>query len=339
MIENKVLSVSIAGYNVEPTLRETLEPFLRTGVLDKLDVMIVDDGSKDGTAKVAQEFVDKYPNTFRLIKKENGGWGSTVNSGIDHAYGKYFKQLDGDDYYRPENMAAFINCLENTDADMVITQYISYNDQTGEQMSFENCNPGCESGKVYQMSEVPSFTPFMHSLCVKTELLKKGNVKVTEKCFYTDTEFVLKAVNQVQTVMFYDEVIYCYRRAAAGQSMSLNGFEKHYLEQYKVIQVLLQYKKEHVKRKEIIAMYDQMLFGTCMWHYLVMLYIAPTRQHKKDLVEYDQMLKALAPDYYNRVDVGTIQKLRKVHFLGYRFAATYKKKKDNRFTADGRMLY
>lgn len=66
---NKVLSVSIAGYNVEATLRETLEPFLRTNVLDKLDIMIVDDGSKDNTAQVAQEFVDQYPDSFRLISK------------------------------------------------------------------------------------------------------------------------------------------------------------------------------------------------------------------------------------------------------------------------------
>ncbi len=336
---NKVLSVSIAGYNVEATLRETLEPFLHTNVLDKLDIMIVDDGSKDNTAQVAQEFVDKYPDSFRLISKKNGGWGSTVNSGIDNARGKYFKQLDGDDYYRPENMAGFIACLENTNADMVITPYISYNDQTGEQLSFEQCNPGCEQGKVYELAQIDSFMPFMHALCVRTDLLKDEKVKITENCFYTDTEFVLKALNQVHTVEFYDQVIYCYRRAAAGQSMSLVGFEKHHMEQYKVIQVLLQYKNEHVTRPEIKKLYDQLLYTTCLWHYLVMLYIKPTRQHKRELVDYDKMLKKMAPDYYERIDIGTVNKLRQFHFMGYTIAAIHKKKKDNRFTKDGRMLY
>lgn len=338
-MSSKILSVSIAGYNVESTLRETLEPFLKTNVMDKLDVMIVDDGSKDNTAKVAQEFVDKYPDTFRLISKENGGWGSTVNSGIDYAVGKYFKQLDGDDYYKPENMEKFITCLENTDADMVITPYMSYDDATGKQIEMENCNPGCEVNKIYQLKDINSFMPFMHALCVRTDLLKNGNVRITEKCFYTDTEFVLKAVNQVHTVLFFDEIIYCYRRATAGQSMSLNGFEKHHLEQYKVIQVLLQYKKDYVKRPEIVKMYDELLYNTCLWHYLVMLYIKPTMAHKKELVEYDKTLKALAPEYYNRIDIGSVQKLRQFHFMGYTLAAIHKKKKDNRFTKDGRMLY
>ena len=72
----KILSVSVAAYNVESTLRETLDAFVASGVLDDLDVMIVDDGSSDGTAKLAQEYVDRYPDTFRLISSR-----STLQSG------------------------------------------------------------------------------------------------------------------------------------------------------------------------------------------------------------------------------------------------------------------
>ena len=82
-MKNKVLSVSIAAYNVAGTLREALDPFLESGVLDALDIMIVNDGSKDNTVEIATEYVAKYPGTFRLIDKENGGWGSTVNIGIE----------------------------------------------------------------------------------------------------------------------------------------------------------------------------------------------------------------------------------------------------------------
>lgn len=335
----KILSISIACYNVEKTLRETLEPLTASGVLDALDVMIVDDGSRDKTAEIAMEYQNRFPDTFRLIQQVNGGWGATVNTGIRRARGKYFKQLDGDDYYKPENMRDFIACLTKTDADLVISPYLEYDEATGNVMNTINCNPGCEALKKLELSQVGGFAPFMHSLCIRTELLRKGGVSVTEHCFYTDTEFVLKACNQAHTVLFFDKVIYCYRRASSGQSMSLAGFEKHYMEQFKVIRVLLEYREKQVTRPEIRAMYDQLLYGTCVWQYLIMLYIRPTLKRRSQFMDYDAMLKKLAPDYYERIDLSIVKKLRKYHFFGFGIAARHKKKVDARFTKDGKMLY
>ena len=333
----KILSISVAAYNVASTLKETIDPFIESGVLDQLDIMIVDDGSKDDTAKIAQEYADNYPSSIRLISKENGGWGSTVNTGIRLAQGKYFRQVDGDDHYNAESMPAYIDALRNSDADMVITPYITYDDSTGEVFSHENCNPNCENGKVYQLADVEAFAPFMHSLAMKTSCIR-DTVSITEHCFYTDTEFVLKSCNQAHTVMFVDLEIYCYRRASVGQSMSLTGMEKHYAEQTKVIDVMLAYMETEVTRSEVRRIYDKLLLGTCCWQYLVLLYIKPTSQHKRDLMAYDAMLKDRAPGYYNQIGIGTIDKLRKTHFLGYAFAAWHKKKKDNRFTKDGRLI-
>ena len=319
-MSEKILSVSIAAYNVAPTLRECLDPFLHCNVLDKLDIMVVDDGSKDDTVKIAKEYANQYPDSIRVISKQNGGWGSTVNTGIANARGKYFRQLDGDDYYKPENMPAYIQALTDSDADMVIAPYIEYDEQTGKTLSEQNCNPGVETGKVYDLKDLDSFAPFMHSITVKTELLR-DRVKITEHCFYTDTEFVLKACNQVHTVEFFDKTIYCYRRASVGQSMSLGGMEKHYQDQTKVIEVLLDYMDSEVKRLEVRKLYDNLLCGTCCWQYLVMLYIQPTRQHKKDLVAYDKMLKKRAPDYYNGIHIKYLTRLRYLHFIGYSYYA------------------
>lgn len=251
----KVLSISIAAYNVESTLKECLDPFLKSTVLDELDIMIVDDGSGDHTTAIAQEYQELYPDTFRLIKKKNGGWGSTVNSGIKEARGVYFKQLDGDDYYEPEALNKFIQYLKSEPSDLVISPYITYDSETGKIITTEDCNPGCDLLKKYLIKDIPEFAPFMHSLSIKTKLLQKGGVKVTEHCFYTDTEFVLKACNQADSISFFDKPIYYYRRAAVGQSMSLSGFEKHYMEQYKVIEVSLDYLQKNVSRPEIATVY------------------------------------------------------------------------------------
>ena len=334
----KVLSISVAAYNVSATLRECLDPFLQCEVLDRLDIMIIDDGSKDCTPEIAREYAEKYPDSIRLIRKENGGWGSTVNTGIENASGKYFRQLDGDDYYKPENMNDYIAFLEESDADMVIAPYIEFMDGTGEIISQPDCNPGCEIGINFNMADIPSFAPFMHSIAIRSEPLKKG-LRVTEHCFYTDTEFVLKSCNVATIVSFFDKPIYCYRRASSGQSMSLSGLEKHYNDQSIVIEVLLDYLHNEVRRPEVRKIYDRLLQGTCYWQYMVFLYIKPTRKHKKDLVAYDKMLKEKMPEYHQSITLRTVEFLRKTNFFGYSFVAEYQKKKDKRFDADGRILY
>lgn len=333
----KILSVSVAAYNVAATLEEAIDPFIESGVLDFLDIIIVDDGSKDNTADLARTYEERFPNSIRVIQKENGGWGSTVNTGIQYAVGKYFKQLDGDDYYNPQNLPEYLEQLRNHNSDIVITPYITYDDQTKEIITTENCNPGCPIGEELHLKNVDAFGPFMHSFAIKSELLKNNRVTITEHCFYTDTEFVLKACNQAETVMFLDMPIYYYRRASSGQSMSLDGLEKHYMEQYKVIEVSLDYLHSSVKREEIKKIYDKLLFGTCFWQYLIMMYISTSHKHKVDLVRYDKMLKKKAPDYYQKISFPELDMLRKFHFLGYSYLAKQKKKRDNRFTEDGRL--
>ena len=338
MHTKKTLSISVAAYNVAKTLRECLDPFVASGVMESLDIMIVNDGSKDDTVKLAMEYVEKYPNSIRLINKENGGWGSTVNTGIQEAVGKFFRQLDGDDYYKPENMRDYIRFLDSTEAEMVLAPYIEFSDSTGEILAEPNCNPGCEIGKVYTIADVAGIAPFMHSMAIKTNLLKKA-VRITEHCFYTDTEYVLKGCNSVNTVTFFDKPIYCYRRASAGQSMSLCGLEKHYVDQIKVIEVMLDYLQNEVSRKEVHDIYDKLLFGTCWWLYLVMLYISPSPKHKKDLVAFDKMLKEKNPGYYDDITISIISVLRKTGVVGYAVGAYYQKKRDKRFDKEGRILY
>ena len=95
-IVEKTLSISIAAYNVEEFLKNTLDSLVAPEIMDDIEVLIIDDGYKDNTAAIVKEFVDKYPNSFKVISKPNGGYGSTINAAIDAANGQYFKTLDGD---------------------------------------------------------------------------------------------------------------------------------------------------------------------------------------------------------------------------------------------------
>ena len=110
-MSKKILTISIAAYNVSETIDECLSHFVNCKRLDDLEILIINDGSTDDTTEKVKKYTDKYPNSFILINKENGGWGSTLNKGMEVATGKYFRQLDGDDYYDEKNVDLLVDYL------------------------------------------------------------------------------------------------------------------------------------------------------------------------------------------------------------------------------------
>lgn len=318
----KVLSVSIAAYNIAATLREVLDPFLMDDVRDRVDVMIVDDGSKDDTAKIALEYQEKYPNTFRLISKPNGGWGSTLNTGMRAAMGKYFKQLDGDDYFSYENLSDFLDYLETTDSDVVHSPFVTYSDSNGAILNVLNDFSWKYYGdypkrQTLPLCECANVRPEMHNLTVKSSLVQQHNVTITEHCFYTDVEFSLKAFTVSKTISFYDRPIYYYRLAFSGQSMGLTGIRKHYRDNQKMLMGMLDYYQNALTEDWAKQMVFQRLVAVCDLMYRMYFALECNRTQKAELIEFDRILKQDYPDLYARVATRPIRLLRKTGFFGY----------------------
>ena len=330
----KILSVSIAAYNVQDTLAEALVPFTAEGISEYVDVMIVNDGSTDNTAAIASEYVNQYPDTFRLISKANGGWGSTLNVGVQEAKGKYFKQLDGDDFFSPENLNMFLKKLSSTNSDMVYTPFVSFDHQTGGILRIIGGLEGAyETFPINQ--EIPikwcrGFLPAMHTITVKTSLLQKINIDITEHCFYTDVEFLLKVVNNCESITFFDFPIYYYRLARSGQSMSLEGVRKHYRDHQKMLLKMLDYFDKNVTDDYKKEMIGERLLGACNMQYLFYFALKCTKKQKKELIEYDEQLRQEYPEFYLRLNGHQISLLRKLNFCGYKIIAKQKMMKDKR---------
>lgn len=332
----KVLSVSIAAYNIASTLREVVEPFLMDGVLERVEVLIVDDGSKDDTAKIAKEYQDKYPNSFRLISKENGGWGSTLNTGMRAATGKYFKQLDGDDYFSYENLVDFLDYLEICDSDVVHSPFVTYSDTNGgilnvlNDFSWKGYGHFPKRCTLY-LSECPGVRPEMHNFAIKVALVQSSDIFITEHCFYTDVELSLKAFNISETISFYDRPIYYYRLAFSGQSMGLAGIRKHYHDNQKMLFGMLEYYENEVTEPWAKEMMRNRLIAVCDLMYRMYFALECTSKQKKELIEFDRYLCAHYTDIYCSVWSKSIWLLRKTNFIGYKWVARRLMNADRRY--------
>lgn len=314
---SKILTVSVAAYNVEKYIAEALENFLDESVIDELEIFVIDDGGTDSTLEIAKKYESMFPNTFKLVHKENGGWGSTVNYGIQHATGKYFKQLDGDDFFLKDSLPDFIQLLKNTECDFVYTSYTIFEDGSNRIIEKKEVPSDYELMKEYEISELQqNLSLNMHSCTFKTSILK-GNVNILEKCFYTDVEYMLKAIANVQSVIFSDIEVYQYRIGRAGQSMSLEGYRKHYQEHEKVIITLLDYYKNAKLKEQVRRIFQQRISEMINNQYLMYLYVVPSKQHKKELISFEKLLKKRYPDFY-KTSVKKICILRKTHYWGYR---------------------
>ena len=119
----KILSIIIPAYNSELYLDKCINSLLSDAVINKLDIIIVDDGSTDQTAVIADSYRDKYPNSISVIHQENSGHGGAVNAGCAQAVGKYLKVLDADDTFVTDNLVEYINALNEIESDAVLTHY------------------------------------------------------------------------------------------------------------------------------------------------------------------------------------------------------------------------
>ena len=327
----KVLSVSIAAYNVEPTLDECLRHFSNCKNIADMDIMIINDGSRDGTVEVAKKYVKKFPNSIRIINKENGGWGSTVNRGIVEAKGKYFKQLDGDDYYDTDNLDRFVDYLKKCDTDIIITPFCHYEDDGGAITKVFGQNDNLLGYSSIDIEEVTDlYPPAMHALTVKTSILKNNKITLMEHCFYTDVEFVIRSLNNSKTISYFELPIYYYRLGRDGQSMSVSGVRKHYKDHVRMLTTMIKYMNKESSTPIMKEIIRRRIVDAVMYQYKFFMALSKTGKHKREMRAFDQELKSLSAECYNQNYGAPIRILRKTNFYGYSILSVIKNYQDKK---------
>lgn len=221
---DKVLSFIIPSYNVEKYLSKALNSFLAYEVLDKIEVLIINDGSQDGTEAVAQEFVERFPGTYRLINRVNGGHGAAINTGVREVCGKYLKVIDADDWVITENLKSLIEKLEVCDADVFLNPYHTIDMKTGEKTNFRIYSH--EYNKIYTISEIlECWKDFdkcflFHGIGYKSSFYREAGCQLTEGIFYEDHEYSVIPCSKAKSIIPFDLYLYQYLIGNIEQSVS-----------------------------------------------------------------------------------------------------------------------
>lgn len=223
----KIVSFIIPSYNVERYLKKALDSFFSEEILGKIEVIVVDDGSTDRTAEIAKEYVERVPEVYRLLQKENGGHGSAINEGTRIATGKYVKIVDADDWVVTENLPVLIEKLETCDADVVLNPFHMVDMKTG--IREIRCMYLEKYDKVYTLDDVmKEWRAFeqcltFHGLMYKREFYENNRHELPEGIFYEDQEYASIPCCHAKTIQAMDLFLYQYLIGNGDQSVAVQN--------------------------------------------------------------------------------------------------------------------
>ena len=303
---SKVLTVVIPAYNMEKYLRRCLDSLIVSDEqMQILEVLVINDGSKDSSSQIAHEYQDRYPQTFRVIDKENGNYGSCVNRGLDEATGKYFRLLDADDQFDKVGFPKFIDALTNTDADMVLTHMCRIIEGKEGKRYYNKRPVNIQYGEVYRAQDF-NFTEFsalclfsMHSITYRTAVLHVVDLRLQTGISYTDNEYVYFPLKAVKTILPSDILLYILTRGREGQTMSASSRVKNVNNLYKVSRRIFDDVISCAENKNNSALRDKhMLMMECKMGEFFQLVLCKMKRGDEDehLKEFYEDIKRYAPD-------------------------------------------
>lgn len=227
MQEKKTLTFVVPAYNMTEYLERCVMSLIAAKRNNDIEVLIVDDGSSDGTLEMAQKFEARYPGIVRAIHQENKGHGGAVNTGIAAARGMYVKVVDADDWVGPESLEQVMAVLrEEADStepiDMLVTNYVY--DKVGKRNKHVvNFRHAMKAGARLAWNDLGHFGLaeyiLMHALTYRTAVVRESGMQLPEHTFYVDFIYAYQPFPWVKTMKYLDTPFYHYFIGRDGQSV------------------------------------------------------------------------------------------------------------------------
>lgn len=224
----KNLTIIIPTYNMERYLDKCLSSLIvPIQMMERLDIIVVNDGSKDNSLKIAESYANRYPASISVIDKENGNYGSCINAALPKAIGQYVKVLDADDSLYTDSLAAFISFLDGIDVDLIINDFSKVNEdgEITDKISYNLPNGVFTLGEFQDGFE---YKIAMHAFTYRTSILKDINYHQVEGVSYSDMQWIYCPMAKVKRVSYYGKYLYKYLVGRDGQTVDPTVYLKNY---------------------------------------------------------------------------------------------------------------
>ena len=307
----KILSFGVPCYNSEAYMEKCIESLLVGG--DDVEIIIVNDGSKDGTAAIADAYAAKYPGIVKVVHQENGGHGEAVNAGLRNASGMYYKVVDSDDWLDEESLCKVIDVLKGfvvkrKRVDLMICNYVyeHVEDGTSKAISFANALP---ENRVFGWSQVGRFRPdqnlLMHTLIYRTKVLRECGLELPKHTFYVDNLFAYIPLPYVRSIYYMNVDLYRYFIGRQDQSVNEQVMIGRIDQQIRVNKLMFDaYGLPDDVYNKRLARYMIGYLATICCVTSVMLTISGTEENIAKRKELWNYFKANDPKLYKRLRIG-----------------------------------
>lgn len=302
----KKISFTVPCYNSQDYMERCIESLL-VGK-DDVEIIIVNDGSKDNTKKIADRYQKKYPSIVKVIHKENGGHGSGVNAGLKAATGKYFKVVDSDDWLDKDSLLTLLDKIgeKGINPDLFVCNYVYDHlyENTQRVMHYKNIfteNTVCTWNDLGHFK--PSQYMIMHSLVYKTSVLRKSKVELPEHTFYVDNIIAYQPLPYVNSIMYLDLDLYHYFIGREDQSVNEKVMVGRVDQQIKVTKIIATCADLEKIKEQSYKLYKYLLSNVSMMMTIssVLLLMKGDEEAYQKREELWSFIKNENPDLYKRL--------------------------------------
>ncbi|MBQ3415078.1 MAG: glycosyltransferase [Clostridia bacterium] len=232
------VSIIVPVYNVEDYIKKCLDSLLNQTLKD-IEIIIVNDGSKDNSEKIIKEYEKNNPEKIVYIKKENGGLSDARNYGLPYAKGEYIAFLDSDDYVELDMYEKMYELAKKENSDMVECDfYWEYPNKTKVDIGEKYSN----QKEMLQKARVVAWNKL-----IKRSILEEAKIRFPKGFRYEDVEFTYKLIPYLNKVSFVKEPFIHYIQRENSISNVQNERTK---EIFEVLEHVIEYYKEKGLYKE-----------------------------------------------------------------------------------------
>ncbi|MCC8182432.1 MAG: glycosyltransferase family 2 protein [Clostridiales bacterium] len=241
----KLITFAVPCYNSAEYMDHCIETLLTAG--DEAEIILIDDGSTDGTPAIADRYAQQYPDIVRVIHQPNGGHGEGVNQGVRHAAGVYYKVVDSDDWADTDALKQVMDTLRTwvsngTEVDLLICNYVYEHvlDNTRHVVRYTHVFP---ENTVFGWEDVGRWSPseylLMHSVFYRTQMLRDCGMELPKHTFYVDNIFVYQPLPWVKTMYYMNLDFYRYFIGRQDQSVNESVMVRRVDQQVKITKIML----------------------------------------------------------------------------------------------------